>query len=74
MSYAYPDVRNNMISQLRETAVLGADGVAIIYVRNVPIVLYEQPIVGGFKAQYGEGPEATRREQTNDSCAIVPTS
>ena len=56
MSYAFPGVQNFVISLLREVAERGADGVNLTYVRGLPCVLYEQPLVDAFQRQYGRDP------------------
>ena len=56
MSYAYPEVRAHYISVLKKAASYGADGAVIIYVRGPPIILYETPVVEGFKARHGVDP------------------
>ena len=56
MSYAFGAVRDLVISLFREVAERGADGVNLAYVRGLPCVLYEQPLVEGFQERYGEDP------------------
>ena len=56
LSYAYPSVRNYLISLLAEAASLGADGVAMIYPRSGPYLLYEPPVMAGFAEHYGVDP------------------
>ena len=58
MSYAFAGVRDFVISLFREVAERGADGVNLAYVRGLPCVLYEQPLVEGFRQQHGEDPRA----------------
>ncbi len=58
LSYAYPEVRRYYISVLKEAAACGADGAVVIYVRAPPIILYEKPLVDGFKESYGLDPRA----------------
>ena len=56
MSYAFPGVQQFVISLLREVVEMGADGVCLSFIRGVPCVLYEQPLVDGFKEKYGQDP------------------
>jgi len=56
MSYAYPGVRDYVVAILEEAAQWGADGVHLNYKRGAPFVMYEEPLVQGFKDEYGENP------------------
>ena len=56
MAYTYPEVRRFVISLLREMAGLGVDGVCLLYNRRPPLVEYEQPLIDGFKGEYGDDP------------------
>ena len=56
ISYAYPEARRFVVSLLREMAGFPIDGVCLLYNRRPPLVEYEQPLVDGFKAEYGEDP------------------
>ena len=56
MSYAYQGVRDFVVSMLEEVAQWGADGIALMYKRGAPFVMYEPPLIEGFKAEYGEDP------------------
>lgn len=56
MSYAFPGVQDFVISLFREVVERGADGVNMAFVRGLPCVLYEQPLVDGFQQQYGQDP------------------
>ena len=56
LSYAYPEVRNFLVSLFEEAAALGADGAAVIYPRSAPFLLYEKPVVEGFKQKFGDDP------------------
>ena len=56
MSYAYPDVRDFVVSMLEEAAPWGADGVNLYYKRGAPFVMYEEPLIEGFKDRYEEDP------------------
>jgi hypothetical protein len=65
MSYAFPGVQHFVISMFREVVERGADGVNLAYVRGVPCVLYEPPLVDGFQQQYGQNP---RELAEDDPC------
>ena len=45
-----------MVSVLREIALLGVDGIALLYNRRPPLLDHEPPLVDGFIAEYGEDP------------------
>ena len=53
MSYAYPGFRKVAISILREAAEYGVDGVNLQFKRGAPFVMYEPPLLEGFKKQTG---------------------
>ena len=56
LSYAYPEVRQFVVSLLKEMAAYPIDGVCLLYNRRPPLVEYAPPVVEGFKARYGEDP------------------
>ena len=56
LSYAFPGVQDFVISLFREVAERGADGVNMAFIRGLPCVMYEQPIVEGFQRQHGQDP------------------
>ena len=56
LSIAYPEVREHLYRFYAELADFGADGVSPCFIRGCPIVLYEPPMVEGFKQQYGKDP------------------
>ena len=56
LSYAYPEVRKHHISFFEKAASLGADGVVIIYPRKGPYLIYEPPLVEGYKKRFGVDP------------------
>ena len=53
MSYAYSGVRQFGISILREAAEYGIDGVNLQFKRGAPFVMYEPPLIEGFKEETG---------------------
>ena len=56
MSYAFPGVRNFLLALFREVAERGADGINLGFVRGLPCLLYEQPMLDGFQQRYGQDP------------------
>ncbi|MSP13591.1 MAG: hypothetical protein EXR62_11615 [Chloroflexi bacterium] len=64
MSYAFPGVQAFVISLLREVVARGVDGVCLVFIRGLPCVLYEQPLVESFHQQYGTDP---RQAPADDS-------
>ena len=56
MAYSFPEVRQFVISLLREMAQRPVDGICLLYNRRMPLVEYEPPIVEGFKGQFGDDP------------------
>lgn len=56
MAYSFPEVRQFVISLLREIAQRPIDGICLLYNRRMPLVEYEPPIVEGFKGQFGDDP------------------
>ncbi|HMJ09314.1 MAG TPA: family 10 glycosylhydrolase, partial [Pyrinomonadaceae bacterium] len=57
LSYAFPEVREYVISLLNEIATnYPIDGISLSYCRRPPFLEYEQPVVEGFIKEYGEDP------------------
>jgi hypothetical protein len=56
MSYAFPGVRQFVLSLFREIVSYPVDGVCVLYNRRLPVLGYEEPLVAGFKAKYGIDP------------------
>ena len=56
LSYAYPEVQDFMINQLVWLAGLGFDAVEMIFTRGIPYVLFEEPVLKRFRAEYGFDP------------------
>jgi len=52
LSYAYPEVRAYIMKQFRDMLEYGCDGISLIYTRGTPYVLFEQPILDAFAAEY----------------------
>ncbi len=63
LSYAYPEVRQFIISLLTEmTTNYPIDGISLYYCRRPPLFDYELPLVEGFLAEYGEDPRKLKDE------------
>ena len=56
MSYAFEGMQDYVLSLLLELAGYDVDGVCMTWVRGAPYVLYEKPLVEGFKAKTGKDP------------------
>lgn len=56
LSYVYPEVQQHCIDLYKEVASYGIDGINFAFHRGVPLVLFEKPIIEGFKKKYGEDP------------------
>ncbi len=56
-SFAFPEVRQYVLSLLEDTANrYDVDGINLIFLRGQPYVLYEKPLVEGFRRQRGIDP------------------
>jgi hypothetical protein len=54
-SYAFPEVRNLMLSIIREaTETFDVDGVNLCFIRGPEFMAYEQPVLDDFRKEYGE--------------------
>ena len=56
LSYAYEGVRRFILDIFSEVAAYGIDGINPIFNRGAPFLLYEEPLVEGFKTEYGQDP------------------
>ena len=56
LSYAYDAVRRHQIDLLSEILSWGADGVDLNFMRGPVYVYYEEPLIEGFKKEFGEDP------------------
>jgi hypothetical protein len=52
LSYAYPEVRRQVLAVLRETLALQPDGVGFLFHRGMPMILWEEPFCREFKQRY----------------------
>lgn len=55
-AYTYPEVRDYVISLLREIVQYPVDGVCMLYNRRLPLVEYEPQLVEGFGSAHGVDP------------------
>jgi hypothetical protein len=53
MSYAFPEVRRQVLDVLRETLQLQPDGVGFLFHRGMPMILWEEPFRRAFESRYG---------------------
>jgi hypothetical protein len=53
ISYAYPEVRELMLDIIREVADDELDGINLCFMRGVPLIGCEEPVVQALKEQYG---------------------
>jgi hypothetical protein len=54
-SYAFPEVRNLVVSIIRETAEsFDIDGVNLCFIRGPEFMAYEQPVLDDFRREYNE--------------------
>lgn len=56
MSYAYPGVQEHMLGIIDEMVAYEPDGINLIFIRGLPLTLYEPIMVDGFKAKHGVDP------------------
>lgn len=56
LSYAFPGVQDFVLSLFREVVGHGVDGITLVFIRGLPIMLYEPPLVESFRQQYGVDP------------------
>lgn len=54
LSYAFPEVRQEIIKLFTEQVEMGGNGVNDVFVRGLPTVCYEQPVRDRFREIYGE--------------------
>lgn len=56
LSYAYPEVQQHMLDMYLEIAQRNIDGFGWIFVRSMPFVFYEKPLIDSFINRYGNDP------------------
>ena len=66
MSYAYPEVRQQLLKIFRETLELQPEGVGFLFNRGMPMILWEQAFCDRFQSQY----QADAREVPEDDPRI----
>jgi hypothetical protein len=67
MSYAYPEVRKQVLAVLREALELEPEGVGYLFHRGMPMVLWEEPFLKEFRSRYG----ADAREVPEDDPRVL---
>jgi hypothetical protein len=67
MSYAYPEVRRQVLAVLRETLELQPEGVGFLFHRGMPMILWEEPFCREFQDRY----DADAREVAEDDPRIL---
>jgi hypothetical protein len=71
LSIAFPEVRREFIKLFTEQVEMGAAGVDLVFVRGLPMVLYEKPVRDRFRALHGIDP--TRLPENDPRCQAVRT-
>ena len=56
LSYAFPQVQDYVLRQYREVTEYEPDGLSLLFNRGAPYLLYEQPLVDGFREAFGKDP------------------
>ena len=56
LSYVFKETQDFALSVLREVARYPLDGVALLYNRRPPYIVYEQPLIDGFKKTHDQEP------------------
>ncbi|MFH0963174.1 MAG: hypothetical protein V2A58_04085 [Planctomycetota bacterium] len=56
VSWAYPPVRERVLATFRELLERGMDGLALLFVRSGPLVLYEAPVIQAFRDAHKRDP------------------
>ncbi len=67
LSYAFPEVQQHMLDLYCEIAERNIDGFGWIYIRSLPVILYEDPLIDGFMQKYDLDP----RELPEDDVRVV---
>lgn len=53
MSLAFPEVRRFVLAIVREACAYGLDGILIDFLRQLPVVLFAEPVLARFRALHG---------------------
>ena len=64
LSYAYPRMRQLVISLLKEITSYPIDGICLLYNRRPPLLEYDPPVVEGFKEKYDQDPQHLEERET----------
>ena len=56
LSYAYPEVQKFKLEVLKEMLNYDIDGLNLDFLRHPPFLGYEDPLIEGFKKEYGRSP------------------
>lgn len=56
LSFAYPEVRRQIVEVLRESLEFQPDGVGILFHRGVPLILWEEGFIAAYKQKHGRDP------------------
>ncbi len=72
-SIAFAEVREHLCRYYAELAGFGPEGVSPCFVRGCPVVMYEQPMVEGFRKEHAEDPRELAEDDPRwlDYCAKV---
>jgi hypothetical protein len=62
MSYAVPEVRQQVLDILREALAVEPDGVGFLFHRGLPLMLWEDAFCEQFQQQYGEDARAVAED------------
>lgn len=65
LSYAFRETQDHALSVLREMARYSLDGIALLYNRRPPYIMYEQPLIDGFKNTHGQDPRELPEDDRN---------
>ncbi|NQU10517.1 hypothetical protein HQ590_07000 [bacterium] len=75
LSMAFDEVRAEFLKLFTECVELGAAGISNVFVRGVPVVLYEQPVLDAFREKYGADlrvfPENDPRAQSTRAAFVT---
>lgn len=62
LSYAWPEVQEHMLSFYEESLRYDIDGINLIFIRSLPLMLYETPLLEGFEKCYGRNPLTLKKD------------
>jgi hypothetical protein len=67
LCYAFDDFREERLAIIRETALLGADGICLDFVRQPPMLRYHPALTEPYKEKTGKNPKDINVEMEPDS-------